>query len=424
MDNQLKTTGLVLSSTQLYIIIGIAAFLVLLLIINIVLCFVLRNTLRKWQLEKERSSLITRLNMVEEELGIPFEERHVLVTYGVLERISKGTDFVATLTYNEKDKQEIVEGFAEKTLEEEQATDIPAEDKNGAEDFLEDLDEEASENVVEESDVTDAEVAAPETDDNNQNNLFEEENIEQTTDNLAENENVTEDFVEDSEEEASENVIEENDVTDDEFATTEADDNNQNMFNAGIELAVKDMTDVEKLLLDLVDEQYADKTYLVQYTKSFMAKLRLADEETKKAYCLFMQEVSSFKNMKADISFNQQRVHKGREAVATMLFKGKKLCIAFALNPEDYAETKYRGKNVGNTKRFEKTPMMLKITSERKGKYARHLLGDVANMLGLEQTEPQAIDFDLKEVTTDDMLLSGEMRIKVLKEVTKEDADQ
>ena len=396
MNNQIN---LVLSSTQLYIIIGIAAFLVLLLIINLVLCFVLRSTRRKWQLEKERSSLITRLNMVEEELSIPYKERHVLVTYGTLERISKG-DISAVLA----EEQEVIEEQKTENITEDE--DL-ADEECLSQELTEDLDEEMTENQVEDN--------CEETlDDENQVALQEQ------TQETLEDENVTKEDL--SQEDLNEYMTESREDGDEENeeSTQTVDGENQNAFERGIELAVKDMTDVERLQLDLTDEQYDDKTYLVQYTKGFMAKLRLADDMTKEEYRLLMQEISSFKGMKADLSFNQQRVHKGREAVAILLFKGKKLCVAFALNPADYEETKYHGKDVGNTKRFEKTPMMMKITSERKGKYARHLLGEVANALGLERVEPQNVDIDLKELTKDDMLLSGEMRIKSLGEVQKD----
>lgn len=61
--------------------------------------------------------------------------------------------------------------------------------------------------------------------------------------------------------------------------------------------------------------------------------------------------------------------------------------MAFALDPAEYSETKYRGKDMSHVKRFAKTPLLLKITSERKVRYAEHLLAAVCAKLDVERGE-------------------------------------
>ena len=82
-------------------------------------------------------------------------------------------------------------------------------------------------------------------------------------------------------------------------------------------------------------------------------------------------------------SRKKERIYKGREVYAVLVFKGKKLSIALAMNPAD-AHAKYHAKDVSNVKKFEKTPMLMHITSERKVKYTIALLEELFAKAGLE----------------------------------------
>ena len=95
-----------------------------------------------------------------------------------------------------------------------------------------------------------------------------------------------------------------------------------------------------------------------------------------------------------------------------MLFKGKKLCIAFALDPAEYSETKYRGLDMSNVRRFEKTPMLLKVVSERKVRYAKYLLSRACEKFGLEKTgEAPDTEFSLPYRTTPELIADSLVKV-------------
>lgn len=137
----------------------------------------------------------------------------------------------------------------------------------------------------------------------------------------------------------------------------------------------------------IADSGSGMKKILIRYNFSFLARLIQSPLDTKARYGVLADEIASYKGLKSKIGWKQQRIYTGRNTVAYLLFKGKKLCMAFALDPAEYSETKYRGKDMSHVKRFAKTPLLLKITSERKVRYAEHLLAAVCAKLDVERGE-------------------------------------
>ena len=152
------------------------------------------------------------------------------------------------------------------------------------------------------------------------------------------------------------------------------------------------------------------KQVYVRYVFSFSAKLIQSPQEVQQRYGEIMDEVNAYAKVKTSVSWRQLRIYQGRKTLAVMLFKGRKLCMAFALNPKDYEETKYHGMDLSEVKRFEKTPMLLKLTSPRKVKYAEYLFEQVALANGLEKGEVTATEFSLPYRETEQLVAEGLVR--------------
>ena len=151
-----------------------------------------------------------------------------------------------------------------------------------------------------------------------------------------------------------------------------------------------------------------------RYNYSFLAKLALADDAVKEQYASLAEEFSYWNKVKTRTSWKQERVYSGRKNIALMFFRGRKLCVAFALDPAEFAETKYRGTDVSETKRFAATPMMLRITSSRKLKYAIYLFGVAASRLGLERGESGQGKPEVRTATKEELISEGLIRINVV----------
>ena len=168
----------------------------------------------------------------------------------------------------------------------------------------------------------------------------------------------------------------------------------------------------EEEIEELAATDAAGKTVYYRYNFSFWAKLIQAPAEIQSRYGEIENEIAAYGKLKAARSWRQERIYKGRRTLALLLFKGRKLCIAFALDPKDYADTKYRGKDLSAVKRFEKTPLLLKLTSERKMKYAKYLLSVLTDRLDLTREPKDAVTFSLPYQTTEELI--AENLVKVL----------
>ena len=177
------------------------------------------------------------------------------------------------------------------------------------------------------------------------------------------------------------------------------------------EVNVGEMSDAARSALGITDAVPADKKFEIRVNYSFLAKLILSPEEIRQRYVEIENELLSYKKVKTSLSRRQERAHRGRTKLAYMLFKGKKLCIAFALDPAEYEDTKYRGKDVSAVKRFADTPMLLKLTSPRKVKYALYLISRLAEKFGLEKSNTE-VNTEVERATRDELIERGEIRIK------------
>jgi len=115
---------------------------------------------------------------------------------------------------------------------------------------------------------------------------------------------------------------------------------------------------------------------------SFEAKLALTTDEVKGYYRRIVGYALSY-GVKVARSWKRERIYKGRKLFAALAFRGKKLVIALALDPKPYVESKYHAKDFSDIKKYEKTPMVMRITSDRKVKYAIELLTKLFEEAGL-----------------------------------------
>lgn len=150
---------------------------------------------------------------------------------------------------------------------------------------------------------------------------------------------------------------------------------------------------------------------LIRYKFSFRAKLIQAAEEVQARYGEFSDETLAYAKVKCAISWKQARIYSGRNTLAVVLFKGRKLCVAFALDPAEYAESKYGGLDVSEIKRFAKTPYLLKLTSARRLRYAKELFAIVAEKHGLIMDEVTRTEYRLPYQTTEELINKGLVKV-------------
>ena len=128
------------------------------------------------------------------------------------------------------------------------------------------------------------------------------------------------------------------------------------------------------------------------YNKSFTAKLIQARDEVREYYNELKNYCLSYKKVTTRISWSHENVKNGRNKICRFVLRGKSLYLYLPLNPDDYAETKYKVER-SEAKRFEEMPCLYKIKNPRRVKYATELIDTVMERYGLKQVEREEDDF-------------------------------
>ena len=111
--------------------------------------------------------------------------------------------------------------------------------------------------------------------------------------------------------------------------------------------------------------------------------MSLADEQTKQNFNEIAQKFESFKKAKRRDSKKFVTFSKGRTRLARITMSGKTIKCYFALDPNEFATSKYHHKDAGDKLKYEKTPFMLRVKSGRSLKYAKQLIDELAKKYNL-----------------------------------------
>jgi hypothetical protein len=123
---------------------------------------------------------------------------------------------------------------------------------------------------------------------------------------------------------------------------------------------------------------------IARYNKSFTAKYVQLSDESKGYYNELKNEIMSYKRTRSRVSWKYDNIHAGRFTMARFAVRGKTLCVYFALNPDDFAGSKYKVER-SDTKKFQDVPLLYRITNPRRVKYAKELMAQVAAKYSVEK---------------------------------------
>lgn len=145
---------------------------------------------------------------------------------------------------------------------------------------------------------------------------------------------------------------------------------------------------------------------LIQYRRSFMAKLIQTSDETKTYYINIRNALLSYKNVKSSVSWNHDSIKIGRQRLAIINIRGKNLYVHLALQPEDFQDSKYRVEQI-ESKKYTNLPLLYKINGKRKAKYALDLIELLAKKFELIQGELKVDHLVILYETTEALIKKG-----------------
>ena len=162
--------------------------------------------------------------------------------------------------------------------------------------------------------------------------------------------------------------------------------------------------DDEEETVVIVDEQ--GHCIRIRYNKSFTAKLKQASDVTKKYYTELKNEVLSYAKTRSRMSWAFDSVNTGKTPLIKFGIRGKTLCVYYALNTDDYADSKYKIEKVKAAK-YDTVSCMYRVKNNRRVKYAKQLIAEVCKKSGLAQGKIPTVDYSVPYETTEDLIKKG-----------------
>lgn len=148
------------------------------------------------------------------------------------------------------------------------------------------------------------------------------------------------------------------------------------------------------------------------YSRSFEAKLIQAEDDLQRRYGEIKNHLLSYDGVKSRISWAHEVFWKGREKLVHLVIKGKTLSVYLALDPKEFEGTKYHFDDESETKKYEDTPMRVKVKSDRATKYAIELIDILAGKKELNPLlNPEVLNYKRKYESDQELLKKGLVRL-------------
>ena len=136
-----------------------------------------------------------------------------------------------------------------------------------------------------------------------------------------------------------------------------------------------------------------DAEMVTRYKRSFRAKIIESADAVKESYFALKNALLSYAGVNSQINWSNDRFFMAGETVARISVRGKTLCLYLDLDPAAYPASVYHQRAVGDTKQYEKTPMMVKVKSETALKRALQLVAILMERLGTVSIERAPVDY-------------------------------
>lgn len=143
------------------------------------------------------------------------------------------------------------------------------------------------------------------------------------------------------------------------------------------------------------------------YSRSYMSKLIQADPTTQARYSQIKNELLSYGKMRASVAWTNETFRTGNDTVARIMLRGKTVLLLLALDPQEFATTKYAGEDISDVKRYANTPMRLRVTSDRRLKYALELIALLVSRKEYAKNSYTPVEYAYEYQTDEQLIESG-----------------
>ena len=139
-------------------------------------------------------------------------------------------------------------------------------------------------------------------------------------------------------------------------------------------------------------EEVAPVEEKISYIKSYLAKLSLTRDTTKKGYSLIKNTLLSYAKVKSRISWKEENFRVGRKTVAKITVKGRTVIVYLALDVAN-VDGKYTVMDASNQASKKAVPCMYKLSGVRRFKYACQLIAKMFEEMGVAKVKDESVDY-------------------------------
>ena len=142
----------------------------------------------------------------------------------------------------------------------------------------------------------------------------------------------------------------------------------------------------------------AEESFLggtLRYDRSFTARLIQSDNEVKEWYTEIKNDLLSYKKVHDRMSWKRESYNYGRLSFAKLAYRGETLCLYLPLDPESFADSKYKVESVLDSTSYKDTPCLYRIKNQRRAKYAKELIELAAQQMEIPKIERESQDYFL-----------------------------
>ena len=140
---------------------------------------------------------------------------------------------------------------------------------------------------------------------------------------------------------------------------------------------------------------------LLRYHKSFTAKLLLSEPAVREYYAEIASELLSYNRVRSRTGWAGVTFSAGRTQLARCTINGKTLCLYLAADPAELAQGRYKARDAAATRKYEKTPALLRIRSAGSAAHAVATIAEMAQGLGLTKKDPAPEPISAKDFPQD-----------------------
>ena len=148
------------------------------------------------------------------------------------------------------------------------------------------------------------------------------------------------------------------------------------------------------------------------YSRSYMSKLIQSEPTTQDRYSQIKNELLSYAKMRSSVAWTNETFRTGNKTVARIMLRGKTVLLLLALDPNEFTTTKYAGEDVSDVKRYANTPMRLRVTSERRLKYALELIALLVGREGYEKNSYTPVQYTYEYQTDEQLIEAGLIKVE------------